>query len=164
MPPEPIHVATGAARSFHVIGGDVITLNLTGEQTNGALTVLETVTPPGAGPPPHVHHRESETFYIIESEFEFSLPGRTIRAKPGDVVHAPKDVPHCFRNVGASQGKLLIVVQPSGFENFVVEFAALPPDAPPDLQKMAEIAARHGIEFLPAIEPPADPEPMESDG
>ena len=132
----------------------MITIKVTGDQTNGTVTVLETVTPPGQGPPPHVHHRESETFYVVASDFEFSLPGRTIHAHPGDVVHAPKDVPHCFRNVGQSPGILLIVTQPSGFENFVAEFATLPHDAVPDFQKMSEIAARHGLEFLPAIEPP----------
>jgi uncharacterized RmlC-like cupin family protein len=101
-----------------------------------------------------VHHRESETFYIVSSEFEFSLPGQRIRAETGDVVYAPRGIPHCFRNVGQLPGKLLIVTEPAGFEHFLAEFATLPPDEPPDLQRMSEIAARHGLEFLPEIEPP----------
>src|SRR5579864_5548401 len=39
-------------------------------------------TPPQAGPPPHRHSREDESFYVLEGEYEFVLGGQTIHA-PG---------------------------------------------------------------------------------
>lgn len=67
MPAPGHHVPAGQGSTFHILGGDVVTIKLTGQETGGAFALLETVTPPGAGPPPHVHHREDETFYVLES-------------------------------------------------------------------------------------------------
>lgn len=144
----PKHLPADQGRTYHVFGGDQITIKLTGKETEGAYTLLETVTPPGMGPPPHVHHREEETFCIVKGELEFTIRGKTIRPQPGDVLIAPKDVPHVFRNIGQTPAKLMIVCRPAGFEHFVEEFAQVPPDGPPDFPRMAAIAARHGIEFV----------------
>lgn len=69
-------------------------------------------------------------------------------AAPGDVVFAPRDVPHTFRNVGPAPGRVVILVQPAGFEHFLEEFATLPPDQPPDFARMGAIAAKYGLEFV----------------
>ena len=37
-----------------------------GEQTGGAYAVTQDRWSPGFGPPPHVHQREDEGFYILE--------------------------------------------------------------------------------------------------
>jgi quercetin dioxygenase-like cupin family protein len=137
--------------TYRVLGGDVITIRATGETTGGAFTLLETTVPPGGGPPPHVHTREDESFYVVEGEFEFRTPGDTRRIGPGAFVFAPRNVPHAFRNVGAAPGKLIVFVQPAGFERFLAEFATLPPDAPPDFARMAAIAARHGLQFVQSV-------------
>ena len=39
---------------------------------------------------------------------------------------------------------------------FIAEFAEIPQDAPPDLARMAEIGARHDIEFLPSVDAAPD--------
>lgn len=142
------HLPAGQGPQFNVIGGDQITIKAASEDTEGAFTLIETVTPAGAGPPPHVHRREDEIFYVLEGCFEFHVGKETIRAAPGSVVMAPRNIPHRFQNTGDEPGKLLIVCQPAGFEKFVEEFAALPADQPPDFGKMAEIGQRHGIEFV----------------
>ena len=100
------------------------------------------------GPPPHIHHREDESFFVLEGEFEFVVGGQARRAKPGDFLTGPKGVPHFFRNVGQTPGRLLIICRPAGFENFAREFAELPVDQPPDIPRMIEIGKRHGIEFV----------------
>jgi len=125
-----------------------VTIKLTGKETDGAYTLLETVTPPGMGPRTHMHSREEETFCIVKGDLEFTIRGKTIRPRPGDVLIAPIGVPHVFRNIGQTPAKMMIVCRPAGFEHFVEEFAQVPPDAPPDFPRMAAIAARHGIEFL----------------
>jgi len=142
------YVAAGSGETFTVLGGDEITIKAGGKDTAGAFTVVETTTPPQAGPPPHIHTREDETFYILDGEFEFHVGGTTIQAETGAFVMAPRNIPHRFQNVGETPGKLLIVCQPAGFENFVEEFATLPPDQPPDFEKMAALGQKYGIEFV----------------
>ena len=46
--------------------GDVYRFLATGEDTNGKYALWEALVPPGGGPPPHVHSREEEGFYVLE--------------------------------------------------------------------------------------------------
>lgn len=45
------------------------TLKAGGRDTHDAFTLMEFVIPPSFGPPPHIHHREDEGFYLLEGEF-----------------------------------------------------------------------------------------------
>jgi len=71
---------------FVWVVGDLITLKLTSEDTGGAFSLFEGTIPPGGGPPPHVQHREDESFYVLEGEFEFLVGEDTIPAGAGSCV------------------------------------------------------------------------------
>ena len=142
------YVQPGAGHCYRILGGDEVYVKASAEDTGGRYTVFETTVPPQGGPPPHVHHREEETFYVLEGQFEFKVGDQLVSAGTGAFLIAPKDVPHTFRNVGATPGRLIIMITPGGFERFIEEFATLPTDRPPDVVKMAEMGARHGLEFL----------------
>ncbi|TWU51701.1 cupin domain-containing protein [Rubripirellula reticaptiva] len=142
-------VLPGEGTRYDVLGGDQVTIKVTSRDTGGEMTVLETVVPAGAGPPRHVHTRESETFYVLEGDFEFEVDGERTNASAGAFLIAPPNLPHSFRNVSNKPGKLLVVVQPGGFEEFIEKFASLPTDQPPDMSKMAQMGAEHGVTFLP---------------
>jgi mannose-6-phosphate isomerase-like protein (cupin superfamily) len=58
-------MAAGEGRSIWVIG-DRYTIKCSGNDTRGAYALLEAVVPPGAGPPPHIHSREDEAFFVLE--------------------------------------------------------------------------------------------------
>jgi hypothetical protein len=58
-------------RTIAVVG-DVYRFLATGDDTNGKYALWEAIVPPGGGPPPHVHSREEEGFYIQPSQHEFS--------------------------------------------------------------------------------------------
>ncbi len=148
MSSEPAFIPEGSGERFEVIGGDIITLKVTGDQSDGSLLIIETDVPPQGGRPRHSHSFESETFYIVEGEFEFEIGEYKIAVKRGDVLFAPRDVPHRFQNLGQTPGTLMIVCQPSGFEDFVREFSSLPADAPASPAEMAAIASRYGITFV----------------
>jgi quercetin dioxygenase-like cupin family protein len=141
-------VPPGTGVSWRVLGGDIITCKATARETGGTFSLFETITPPRCGPPPHVHHREDELFYIVDGTFEFYVEGKTIRAETGATVLAPRDIPHRFQNVGDTPGKLLILVQPGGVENFFAEFAQFDPDAHPDLDSVKAVALKYGMEIL----------------
>ena len=41
------------------------------EDTDWAFTLFEVTAAPQSPPAPHIHHREDETYYILEGEIEF---------------------------------------------------------------------------------------------
>ncbi len=132
----------------HTLLSDTATIKIRGRDTGGVFTQIETIVDPHAGPPPHIHHREDETFFVIEGEFEFICDGKRTTGGPGTIAHLPRGVAHCFRNVGDIRGRVLVTVTPAGFEDFFIEASALTPEQQRDIPRLTEIAARHGIEFV----------------
>ncbi|APW61946.1 cupin domain-containing protein [Paludisphaera borealis] len=148
-------IASGDATVYSVVG-DRYTYLVTGAQTAGGCFMFEAYVPPGNGSPPHVHHREDETFYVVEGEFEVIVDGAPIRLSRGEFLFARRDVPHNFRNVGAEPGKLIITVTPAGLEDFFAEIgtklssrdeAPVPP-TPEDVARLLAAAPRYGLEIL----------------
>ena len=123
---------------------ETIHIRLKGEETDGAYSVIEDVTPPQAGPPLHVHSREDETFYVVEGEYEIQVGDSIVRATPGTYLYAPRDVPHSFKNISQQTGRLLIVFSPPGFEHFFEEVDAMAKAGPPALEDVVKLAARYG--------------------
>ena len=154
---EPIHVAPGEGTMRWVVG-DLVTFKITGEDTNGAFTLGEEVTPPQGGPPPHLHTHEDETFYVVEGELEFVVGESTISAGAGSVVHGPRSIPHSFRNVGSTPSRMAVIITPAGLEGFFEEAGepvtdpSSPPKGPPDVERLVTVAQKYGIKILP---PPA---------
>ena len=84
-------------RTIAVVG-DVYRFLATGEDTNGKYAMWEAIVPPGGGPPPHVHSREEEGFYILEGEITFTMNGERVVATAGMFANMPVGTPHSFRN------------------------------------------------------------------
>jgi quercetin dioxygenase-like cupin family protein len=135
--------------------GDRYTVLLSAEETGGLFSLFEFVVPAGRGSPPHVHHREDETFHVIAGEVEFTVDGTAHRVGPGGVVFGARGVPHNFRNVGEAEARMIVVTTPGGLERFFAE-AGVPaadrtstPPAPTDEDKkrMLSIARGHGVEL-----------------
>jgi len=59
-------VQPGTGKDLHAFG-NILTVMLGRDQTGNQLSVMFEVTPPGGGPPMHVHHREDEIFLVIEA-------------------------------------------------------------------------------------------------
>lgn len=115
------------------------------DQVNGAYAILEQVIPPGKGPPLHVHRHETEVFYIVEGAFEFRVAGDTIVVGPGANVVGPRDIPHTFRNVGETSGRLVLTVIPGRFGNYFIEVDTVKDH---DRQTMKALAGTYGVEIL----------------
>ncbi len=122
--------------------------------TRGAFAVCEQVLPPRYETPYHLHREEDEAFYILEGELTLILNGQRRSLRPGDFLFAPRNVAHGLRVAGPDRVRILIVVTPPGFENFVAEMSepaksmTFPPPQPPDMEKLVHLAAKYGIEIL----------------
>jgi quercetin dioxygenase-like cupin family protein len=145
---------------------DSITFLATGKDTNGAYTQFEVAVLPGGGPPPHIHHREDETFYVVEGNLEIRLGEVNLLAQPGDYLRVPRDTVHAFRNVGEHLARMLLTMVPAGFEGYfmevyqpVADLTAPPPEPPADLlDRMIQAAPPYGLEFVPPPESGASTE------
>lgn len=129
------------------IVGSLMYIKLSGKDTGGAFSLMHNVIPPGSGSPVHVHHREDESFYVLEGDFAFELDGRRIEAHAGDFLRAPRDVPHIFQNIGSTTGKLILIAEPAGLEDFFVELSAAGAGAP-DLGSLRVLFEKYGLELL----------------
>lgn len=133
--------------------GDLYTFKVAGEETGESFAMIEVQVQPQNGPPPHIHHREDETFYILEGEFSFLHGGRTFAATAGSFIHIPKGTLHTFKNVGASPGRFLVVITPAGFEKFfedigepAVDKPYPPPFDPAIVEKLMALAPKYNLE------------------
>lgn len=136
--------------------GDRYTFLITGDETDGACFVMEALVPPGAGPPPHIHEREDETFYVLEGQCTIQI-GQSMRiASAGDFVNIPKGTLHSFRNDGTAPARMILTFIPAGIEKYFEEVftpvddpsAAPPPPTPDLIARLLEAAPRYGVEFF----------------
>jgi quercetin dioxygenase-like cupin family protein len=138
------------------VAGDRVAILLDGAAANGQYTVMEAKLPPQAGPPPHLHHREDETFFVLAGEVTFFVGDTTTVLKKGGVIFAPRGIPHHFKNTGAEDAILLETASPAGVERFfeAVGHPLADRDASPlprtaeDIARMLAAAPSFGIEIL----------------
>lgn len=120
-------------------------IRIRASETGGRFGLWEEPVPPGAGPPLHLHAREDEIFQVLAGQFRFRC-GKVVReAGEGAAVFLPRGIPHAFRNIGGTPGRLLVGVTPGGFEEFFEEIAAA---GVTDPAAAAAIGARYGLDFL----------------
>ena len=107
------------------LGGSTVTEHLGGEQTHGALALLEfRVAADYPVPPPHVHEREDEVTYVLEGALEVTIGGEARIVRAGEAIFKPRGVPHSFAVAGGEPARFLETVTPAGFEGYFRAVAA----------------------------------------
>lgn len=151
---QPIHRVAPQGRTVSVVG-DVYRFLATGEETEGKYAQWEAIVLPGGGPPPHVHSKEEEGFFILEGEITFTVSSERVVAQPGTFVNMPIGLVHGFKNETNRPARMIITVAPAGIENMFYEIgvplaegatAALPPTKE-EIEKLMAAAPRYGIEI-----------------
>lgn len=150
------HLASGEGDSLWVLG-EFYTVKVSSEETGGEFALVEAEIPPRSGPPPHVHSREDECFYVLEGEIEYLAGEKTVRAGAGSVIYVPKGIVHTYKNVGETTARFLVTITPGGFEKFFEEIghpatdkdSPPPPPDPEDVEKVMTTAPKYGLEIPP---------------
>jgi quercetin dioxygenase-like cupin family protein len=117
------------------------------EQTGGALSLVDSISPIGSGPPLHVHEAEDETFYVMSGTLKFFLDGQTVIKQAGDAVFVPRGKVHTFQVLGDTACRHLVMLTPGGFENFFVEMARGQFNIPADMAAIEASGQRHNMRF-----------------
>lgn len=116
-------------------------------ESGGAISIVDSVSPPDSGPPRHVHDREDEIFVMLSGRCAFWLEGQILERGPGETVFVPRGREHTFRVVGDTPSRHLVILTPGGFEGFFAEMAAGNFRIPEDMDSIQESAARHSLRF-----------------
>jgi mannose-6-phosphate isomerase-like protein (cupin superfamily) len=120
---------------------------LSSGDTNGACTIFEMNALPRSGPFLHVHHREDEWYYVVSGNFLFRAGGKDQHLLTGGSIWLPRGIPHVWANTDTSQGKLILMCQPGGFERFFDEIGSVAADKKSP-EKMKELMAKYGMDLL----------------
>jgi quercetin dioxygenase-like cupin family protein len=130
---------------FNIVG-EQITILLTRNTTHGYEIFLQE-GPEESGPPPHKHDWD-ESFYVIRGDIEFGYNDEQMTARPGTLVYLPGGTVHWFRfNEGGGQ-MISITGQGSDASQFFNDLGTEIPSAAPDIEKLLQIADRHGVDFI----------------
>src|SRR5215467_12421861 len=114
------HVPAGTGPAY-CGPGDRIAFLITGAETGGAFFMAEVWVAPGGGPPPHIHLREDESFYVQQGTLTLQVGSKALTASPGDFIQIPRGTVHSFKNEGPETARMILVVTPAGPENFFAE-------------------------------------------
>ena len=129
-------------------------VHVDGVTTGGGSALVEVEGRRGDMPPLHVHHRDDETFYVIDGTLTVFQPGSQVVLEAGSAFCAGRGIPHVYR-VESETARWLAFCEPAGFDAFVLE-ASVPAERdelPPagrshDPAALGAAAARQGIELL----------------
>ena len=155
----PVNYVPAGTGPVYCGPGDRVSFLVTGAESHGGCFIVEGMAAPGGGPPPHIHHYEDESFYILEGTAIFQAGGRTIHAKPGDFIHIPRGTVHSLKNDGVVPTRTVIIVSPAGptgAQQFFEEafYPTTDPSAPLPLiteelvKRMMAAAAKNGTELV----------------
>jgi mannose-6-phosphate isomerase-like protein (cupin superfamily) len=141
--------------------GDTLYIKLGGEETGGALAIVEGSKAPGSsGPTLHVHGQEDEILYIVEGALRVQLGEQIFTAGAGTWIYMPRGVAHAFCNPFDQPARMLGIMSPAGFEHYFEEAATLAANAhkmsrEEMIRKQTALGARYGGE---TVGPPMSPD------
>jgi len=107
--------------------GNPFWLKVSGGDSNGSVALMTATFAPGSGAVPHLHRGHDECFFVLDGQFSFRVGNEDVEAGPGALCYAPRNAAHGFTNIGKSDGSLLGVIAPAGYEQHFIEISNLPP-------------------------------------
>jgi mannose-6-phosphate isomerase-like protein (cupin superfamily) len=125
--------------------------------TDAAYFLMEALLEPGSEPPPHVHSREDELFYVLEGSFDVYVGEEIFQVNQGGCVFLPKFKPHAFI-IRSHRLRLLTLFTPGGIKeafrskSVPAQKLDLPAGAvtysTADIQEVAQRMSEHGVRVL----------------
>jgi mannose-6-phosphate isomerase-like protein (cupin superfamily) len=127
------------------MGENAIVIKATSDDTGGTFFLSESTIAPGfPGPPPHVHDRLHDMFYVLDGTLTMQLADEELEAGPGSFVCVPPGVVHTFSNRGESPVRFLNFNTPGGWEGYMRDLAAAAAEEKqPSREEIGRIASRY---------------------
>jgi quercetin dioxygenase-like cupin family protein len=131
---------------------------LTGDDSNGSVSVFEMLVPAGQklAAPAHKNDAYEEVLYGIEGVLTWTIDGTPIEVGPGQTLCIPRGAAHRFDNFGTKDVKQLVVITPAimgpAYFHEAAEVIGAAAGGPPDRAKIIDVFRRHG---MTVVAPPA---------
>ena len=113
--------------------------------TAASLYLGEVSLEPGyPGPPPHIHERLHDMFYVLEGTLTFRLEDREEELAAGSFACIPPGTVHTFANRSEDVVRFLNFNTPAGWENYMRDLgAAFARGGQPAPEEIGRIASRY---------------------
>jgi mannose-6-phosphate isomerase-like protein (cupin superfamily) len=145
--PPPLTVVQPGEGRVGELGSIGVQFKLWGDDTGGALAVVEHPFPVGALVLPHLHTREDEYSIVTAGEIGFRSGDREVVLGPGGYITKPRGVMHSMWNAGRVPARMIEIISPAGFEHFFREVCELLAAGPPEPGQGADLAERYGLQL-----------------
>jgi quercetin dioxygenase-like cupin family protein len=128
---------------------------LTGDDSNGSVSVFEVRVPAGEKLPAPAHKNDAyeETLYGLEGVLTWTVDGTPIELGPGQALCIPRGAVHRFDNLGSQNARQLVVIAPAimgpAYFREAAEVIGAASGGPPDREKMTDVLRRHGMTVAP---------------
>jgi len=123
--PSPLYTPPGGGARY-IFTSELITFLV----RSAAFTVFEDACQQGyPGPPPHIHLRQDEGFYVLQGTMMFRGGpnlSKKIVTTAGGYVHIPRGTLHTWGNAGRGIGRVLTIFSPPGDFERLVEAVGTP--------------------------------------
>ncbi len=127
------------------------------KHTGGAFEAITAHVKAGGEPPPHVHAREHEFFYLLDGAIDVYVGAEAFSVEAGESIFLPQGVPHAFR-ARTPDFHNLVFLTPGGFMSAIrstampAERLEIPSDmltyATADLGETIKVLEKYGVSFL----------------
>lgn len=128
-----------------------------GADTGGAFDLVESKMRKGTEPPPHVHAREDELFYILAGEIKVFVDGKVFAVSASECVFLPRQTPHAYL-IESAEVHVLALMTPGGFLDAINKMNAparmmeIPSDSETystaDLTETMGVFSTYGVQLL----------------
>ncbi len=133
-------------------GDDRVRILVSGEQTDGAYSILEWTVAPfpvealtSFGP--HAHGKYEETFYMLDGKLDFLLEETVLSMSTGDTIIVPANTRHGYVNRSGQCARLMVTFRPAGMEALFFRHRT-DQTSPPSLESfLAEAKWDHASEY-----------------
>ena len=140
-------VRHGEGKTGGLAPGIGVAFKIDGEDTGGALSIVEHPFAVGALVPPHVHTLEDEISIVLEGDIGFRSEDQEVVLGPGGYIIKPRGEVHAMWNAGSIPARMIEVISPAGFERFFRDLVALTDVGRPDPDDVASLGERYGLPF-----------------
>ena len=140
-------VQPGEGRTGGLAPGIGVAFKIDGEDTGGAISIVEHPFAVGALVPPHVHTLEDEVSIVLEGEIGFRSNDQEVVLGPGGYIVKPRGEVHAMWNAGRTPARMIEVISPAGFERFFRELTDMIAENVPDRAAVNDLAERYRLPF-----------------
>ncbi len=142
---QAMSVGVDAGESLYVLGERIAVKAC---DAAGSFAMVEVRKQRETVAPPH-SHPWAETYYFLSGGMNMLVGEQRIACVPGTTVNIPPGTVHAFLGPVLDDTRFLSVMAPANGVDFFRDIDREIPPGPPDLAKVALIAARHGLKVFP---------------